>query len=733
MSNETLVEVKKNINWEQFLGKQDLTWNELPMSWKDAAFIGNGLLGATIYKIRNSKSIRFDIGRSDVVDHRDNEPVNEGKARLPIGKIELNTVGEIINAEMRLVLWNAEVLAKIKTTKGEIDLRSYIHAEKNVMVVEINYSEGEGDCRWQWYPNISVSPRKLQNDEPFKGGMNPFPYEEKIYNMNVCIQPMLAGGEYATAWQVVEEFNERKILFLSVGYSYDNGMGKQEAIKSVLEAVKTSPEDLYSTHTLWWHEFYSGSSEDKGSFLSIPDTRLESFYWIQLYKLASATRAGRPAIDLMGPWFYVNTPWPAIWWNLNIQLTYWPVYASNNLELGQSLCKMLDENTENLILNVPEEYRHDSAAIGRVSSYDCRSDVRFELCNLPWACHNYWLQYRYAMDDDMLRNKLFPILRRSINYYIHLLEIGEDGRLHLPLSISPEYPDMAPDCNVDLALIRWGCQTLLNICERLNIEDALKIKWNEVLNKLVDYPVNENGLMIGTGVPFEKSHRHYSHLLMIYPLSIMNWEQVENRELIDKSLKHWMGLKGAHRGYSYTGASAISSRIGRGNDALEYLNKFLDQKDFPITRNTMYLEAGPVIETPFSAASSIHEMVLQSWGDKIRVFHAVPDSWKNVIFDNLRTEGAFLVSAVRKEGKTQFIKIKSLAGEVCRVKTDLEAPVFTSKDGNVSVRTIGDGLFEVDIKKNETVLIYEKDTQPDFSIEPVSEQVGKYNYFGSIK
>ncbi len=55
--------------------------------------------------------------------------------------------------------------------------------------------------------------------------------------------------------------------------------------------------------------------------------------------------------------------------NLNIQLTYWPVLASNHLDLGESLNKMLSGNIENLSKNVPEKYQNDCAAIGRTSSY----------------------------------------------------------------------------------------------------------------------------------------------------------------------------------------------------------------------------------------------------------------------------------------------------------------------------------------------------------------------------
>ena len=52
-----------------------------------------------------------------------------------------------------------------------------------------------------------------------------------------------------------------------------------------------------------------------------------------MYKLASATRGDRALIDCTGPWLTL-TPWPNAWWNLNVQLTYWPLNAANRLELA---------------------------------------------------------------------------------------------------------------------------------------------------------------------------------------------------------------------------------------------------------------------------------------------------------------------------------------------------------------------------------------------------------------
>lgn len=59
---------------------------------------------------------------------------------------------------------------------------------------------------------------------------------------------------------------------------------------------------LRNSHQNWWHDFY------RASFLTLSDSRMEAFYWTQIYKLGSATRADKPGptygvYDHTGPWF----------------------------------------------------------------------------------------------------------------------------------------------------------------------------------------------------------------------------------------------------------------------------------------------------------------------------------------------------------------------------------------------------------------------------------------------
>ena len=51
--------------------------------------------------------------------------------------------------------------------------------------------------------------------------------------------------------------------------------------------------------------------------------------------------------------------------------------------------------------------------------------------NLPWALNNCWSQYRYSMDDGMLRDKIYPLLRRAINLYLHMVSEGITGEIRI--------------------------------------------------------------------------------------------------------------------------------------------------------------------------------------------------------------------------------------------------------------------------------------------------------------
>jgi alpha-L-fucosidase 2 len=653
--------------WSDFLRGQDLLWRRLPTVWHEGPFLGDGRLGTLVYKEPGQNQVRFTVQHSEVQDHRPEFGALFGLARLPVGHLTLEPAGSISSVSWRLGLWNAELTGTITTSAGQLSLQVFIHNQ--VLVAAVTPSGGER-VRWVFHPEPAISPRAASQTPPSGYTGNPPPTTKTTGDVKQVLQSLLSGGQTATAYrEVAGPGTNQRVLFLSVAHTFPSSTAAEGiSLNRTLDTSNTPLADTVAANRAWWHAYY------RKSFLSIPDQRMQAFHWIQLYKVAAGTRAGGPVMHTSGPWLE-PTPWPGVWWNLNVQLEYWLINGSNHPELD-AVTSTLSANRQQLINNVPSAFRSDSSGLGRSSDRFCVRSVpqpgasgTTEVGDLTWALHNVWLTYRHTMDNTVLRDTLFPILRRAINYYLHFLTTDSAGRMHLPQTFSPEYGVNAPDCNYDLALLRWGCQTLIESAQRLGISDTLIPTWQRVLNNLTPFPTDTNGYMIGAGVPFAKSHRHYSHLLMIYPLYLVNWDQTGNRTLIERSVAHWIGLTGAHRGYSYSGAASFYAMMGRGDTSLGWLNTFFDPSvSFPIRANTMYTEAGPVVETPLSASQSIHDMLCQSWGGMIRIFPAVPSTWQNVTLHDFRTQGAFLVSAARTSGVTRFVRVRSLAGERLRLK-----------------------------------------------------------------
>src|ERR1044072_5194277 len=168
---------------------------------------------------------------------------------------------------------------------------------------------------------------------------------------------------------------------------------------------------------------------------------------MRCFRVAPASRAGGPVMATSGPWLE-PTPWPAVWWNLNVQLEYWLIHGFNHPELD-SLATTLRQNQKQLIANVPAAYRADSSGVGRSSDMFAnrgvgRPGTGAETGDLTWALHNLCLPYRHPTDKSLLRATISPVLRRAINYYLHFLTPGRDGMVTLSRNLSPECPAPPP-------------------------------------------------------------------------------------------------------------------------------------------------------------------------------------------------------------------------------------------------------------------------------------------------
>ena len=712
---------RRAVDWPAFLARQDLVWNRLPHGWGESVFIGNGRLGATIAE--EDGAFGWSINRMDVV---------HDASRYPVGRVVLKTAGKIVAGNARLTIWDAEATGTIRTDSGEVHWRSFVGRAPDAITIVLDGRGAERNATLDWSPALARPPRKVHNKLPLAPeDLHPAAVVERHDDEITSVQRFIGGDAHAESIRRATRARggPGRVYYVSIGFAKQPNDALREARVSTRAAESRGLAQLAADERRWWHEYLPAS------FVSFPDPRLEAYYWIQIYKLGAAMRADGPILDLNGPWFN-DTPWPAIWWNLNIQLTYSPLFRANRLGLSESLFRNLDRGRAALVANVPERLHGEAAAIGRSSGPDlvrkvdlttATSDAAREMGDLPWTLFYYWEYYRYRMDDRILRDRLYPLLRLAIGNYLGYVEKGADGKYHLPPTESPELA-VVPDASYDLALLRWGLETLIASAGHLRIDDPLLPRWHEVMANLTTFANDSTGLWVGRGRPWQQSHRHYSHLLAIYPLGLITPDTPANRVLIESSLRTWEREPSLFRGYSLTGGASMHAMLGQGDTALARLNQFLDFPKY-MTPNTFYAEAGPVIETPLSAAASIQELFLQDWGHALRVFPAIPSAWKEATFDRLRADGAFLVSGVRAQGRTAWVRIESLAGAPCRlVVPDWQAATVRGSLGAAPrVTRDASGAFAIALPKDAWVVLAEDQATPLTDLRPVDVRPGKSN------
>jgi len=699
---------------KDLLKDNEMHWKTVDDNFFNGAFIGDGIQGAMIMSDSDAKSIRMLLGRYDVIEDSIIEEFEYCQPRLYVASIIIQPQAEAISREMKLNLWDGEASGVINTGAEILNWSALAEREHGVFVVSLRSNSETSKANIFVRPEWGISPSfYLQNKKTsdYSDQLPPRPEVNEKNGINIITQRHRSDGVHSIAWKVIPISANENILIAAIGVDYSKNKNdavsksENEALEKLRNIESKGIERSVDDNRSWWNEY------NMESMLELPeDNYWQKFWWMQIYKFGCISAAKSDLlIDNLGPWTW-QCDWGGIWWNLNIQLSYFPTFSANKLKNGRSFINGIDRIYKSGVFH---ENAVDGVGItvGRASTFNGSSDAEWamECGNLTWVLHNYWKFWKYSGEKE-LGCKLFEMLADNADYLISRLVELEDGKLHMKPSRSPEYPHPEDnpffwDTNYALMGLRWAINTLDEMGEELEIKDERSGKRMEVLEKLVDYPCDANGLKINAEQGYESSHRHYSHLLAIYPYHTMNPETGTEKEkrLIRKSLDHWQSLTVALQGYSYTGGCAMYATLGEGDIALDTLDKFKAR----IEPNTMYREGGgPVIETPLSGVEAINYLLLQSWNGVIRVFPAIPQRWRNLSFSGFGTELAVLVGGKRENGENILVVVENKTSEskTFKIRPNLNCDVNkVLLEGFSSFKLLEDNsTFEVSLASGST-------------------------------
>lgn len=523
---------------------------------------------------------------------------------------------------------------------------------------------------------------------------------------------------------------------------------RAEVQARLLAATADSDAASADTDARWWADYWAAIPS-----LTLPDPELQQAYEIGCYKQAGLTPPGAPAATLQGPWMedYQLPPWSNDYhFNINLQLVYAPAYATNRLEHLAPLWAMLRAWLPRL-RRQGERFFGRPGALLLPHAVDDRGEVigafwsgTIDHACAAWVADMAWRHYRYAMDESVLRELAWPLLEGSFEGFWAMLEPVEvNGRptLRLPVSVSPEFSDgslrgtWGPDSSFQLAALHLNVRQLSAAARILGRpEDP---RWARVASELPAYSTAPVYLDRPTEGPrrialwperdLPESHRHHSHLAALWPFGTIDPFAPDHKEIVAHTLNRWMQLgAGEWVGWSIPWAAQIFLRCDLADAAVLWLKWWrllytneghgtLHNADFPggsswhdgslfhpaFRKEQPYIWEIMQSDAGMAAVATILDLLVHARADTLHVLPRLPKGWRELEFDGIRTEGAFLIGATVREARVVELRVTSLRGAPLRLAHGLGASWML--DNEVSPRA--SPVFETPTRPGQHLLL----------------------------
>lgn len=714
--------------------RHGLHMTRLADRWDEGVPLGNGMLGALIWQ-KNGR-LRISLDRADLWDLRPMRGLDRPEFRYrwvadQVRKGEYAVVqkyfdepyeAEAAPSKIPGAALEFELSRGDSAVKVDLDLAratcTVEFARGEQLTVFVSASDSVGWYRWEKCIDtvkVSLIPPtytghdtvsgggSVQGDDLKRLGYNPGTVRRES-SMIAYLQQGWNGFEYEVSVRWDSTGPGSITGNWSIASNRNGGSAEGKAAASTLEAMHRGFVNAATEHQAWWRSFWAKSA------IHLPDTLIERQWYLEQYKFGSASRPGAPPISLQAIWTADNDrlpPWKGDFHHdLNTELSYWPCYSANHLDEGLPFLDHLLQNRENYRrytkgyfesdgLNVPGVTTLDGSPMGGWIQYACSPTTS------SWLSQHFYLQWRYGMDSSFLRTSAYPWFKEVAAFLEQITIRGKAGR-KLPISSSPEIHDNGitawfPDnTNFDLAMIRFAFEKAAELALAAGEKKEAQ-RWIRDLKECPNFALDSaSGLMIAPGLPFRESHRHFSNAVAIHPLGLIRWEDgPKSRRIMKETIQRLESAGPAGWcGYSYAWLANLKARAKDGTGASRALQIFARAFCSP---NSFHLNGDQTnsgfssatyrpftLEGNFAFAAGLQEMMLQSYSGVIEVFPALPPSWREAGFTTLRTEGAFLVSARRIDGRTHEVTIQSDHQGTARLVRPFPAwAVVSSKEARV--------------------------------------------------
>ena len=474
------------------------------------------------------------------------------------------------------------------------------------------------------------------------------------------------------------------------------------------EAVATDADrfaQLLRAHDEAWTAFWQKSS------FTLSDEELENGWYASQYLLACCAGNRHFAPGLYGNFVTVEHPnWHSDYHlNYNYQAPFYAACSSNHTELTDCYHGPLEDFLE----------RGKAFA----AEFGCRGVLYpvgigpLGLCTEMQKTLPHWFlrlflgqksnaihpadilvfRWRSTRDTAYARAHAYPYIKECLTFFEDYAVI-ENGFLTIPKDAAHEVPYYKADFSekkykyihdknnvLTLGLLRMCLAAAVDMAQALGLDEAEGEKWRRMLQKLPPFPTcRRRGRKV---FRYTQSGQRWNDsgdvgLQHVYPCGAVGLSS--EPELL-KIARNTFRMKAA---YCFDDGNAVSSffpmaaRLGITPERIvRKLHTMIDRRYQP---NFIPTYAGGCLENCPIVAATLNEMALQSHEGIVRLF-PVWDKTIDARFENLRADGAFLVSASMRAGEVCDVRIVSERGETLHLLNPYKKTALQMQDGSVRV------------------------------------------------
>ena len=431
---------EKEIGVEITFGDHDLVSESLAKTWDEGIPLGNGIIGALIWQKGDNLRMSLDnvnlwdlrpMESLDTPDYKfswvykqwknDNYKAVQDKfdvpydnspapSKIPGAGMEFNIkdLGEIALSRLSV----ADAVCEVRWENG-IQFNAFVHATDQVGW--FRFKGVKKGFKPALIPPAYNSKGKNEVESPVTGqDLRRLEYPQgKVSEENNSITYTQEGWGGFTYEVYVSWIQKGDILegCWSINSDFPGWEKTSMATEIVKEKLGQGYANAFNSHKKWWGDYWAKSS------IKIPDPLLEKQWYLEQYKFGSAARDGAPPISLQAVWTADNgklPPWKGDFHHdLNTQLSYWPAYSGNHLDLENGFLEWLLKYKVTFKKYTKEYFETDGLAVPGVTTLTGDPmggwiQYSFGPTVSGWLSQHFYLHWRYSMDKSFWKKMPIP-------------------------------------------------------------------------------------------------------------------------------------------------------------------------------------------------------------------------------------------------------------------------------------------------------------------------------------